>query len=90
MPTVDTAGLRGWLRLGGSSKRATIRKMLAIDEVNFAGEAVAVVFAESYYQAEDAAELVEVDYEPLDGGRRRRGGAQARVSRRSTRSSPTT
>ena len=50
----------------GAEKKATIRKMLAVGEVNFAGEAVAVVFAESPYQAEDEAELVEVDYEPLE------------------------
>jgi aerobic carbon-monoxide dehydrogenase large subunit len=47
-------------------KKATTRAMLAVGEVNFAGEAVAAVFAETYYQAEDAAELVEVDYEPLE------------------------
>lgn len=38
---------------------------LAKDEVVFAGEAVAVVIAESRYAAEDAAVLVAVDYEPL-------------------------
>jgi carbon-monoxide dehydrogenase large subunit len=64
MPTVDKAGSEGGASTEGE-KRATVRKMLAVGEVNFAGEAVAVVFAESYYQAEDAAELVEVDYEPL-------------------------
>jgi carbon-monoxide dehydrogenase large subunit len=32
----------------------------------YAGQAVAVVVATSRYVAEDAAELVEVDYEPLD------------------------
>jgi aerobic carbon-monoxide dehydrogenase large subunit len=35
------------------------------DKVRFAGEAVAVVVAESRALAEDGAELVEVDYEPL-------------------------
>ena len=35
------------------------------DEVCFAGEAVAMVLAESRYVAEDAAALVAVDYEPL-------------------------
>lgn len=65
MPTVDKAGSEGGVSTG-VEKKATIRKMLAVGEVNFAGEAVAVVFAESYYQAEDAAELVEVDYEPLE------------------------
>ena len=41
------------------------RDVLAIDEVRFAGEAVAVVVAESAYLAEDGVELVDVDYEPL-------------------------
>ncbi|MGA2665390.1 MAG: xanthine dehydrogenase family protein molybdopterin-binding subunit [Nitrososphaerales archaeon] len=65
MPTVDKAGSEGGVA-SGTDKKATVRKMLAVGEANFAGEAVAVVFAESYYQAEDAAELVEVEYEPLD------------------------
>lgn len=39
--------------------------VLAKDEVAFVGEAVAVVIAESRFLAEDAAALVEVDYEPL-------------------------
>ncbi|MBO0712229.1 MAG: xanthine dehydrogenase family protein molybdopterin-binding subunit [Acetobacteraceae bacterium] len=38
---------------------------LAKDEVVFAGEAIAAVIADSRYAAEDAAALVEVDYEPL-------------------------
>lgn len=38
---------------------------LARDKVRFAGEAVAAVVHEDRYQAEDAAELVIVDYEPL-------------------------
>ena len=41
------------------------RNVLAVDEVRFAGEAVAVVVAESHYLAEDGIELVQVDYEPL-------------------------
>src|SRR5205807_4425926 len=39
--------------------------VLARDEVAFAGEAVAVVVARNRYVAEDAAALVDVDYEPL-------------------------
>jgi carbon-monoxide dehydrogenase large subunit len=39
--------------------------VLAMDEVAFVGEAVAVVIAQSRYLAEDAAALVAVDYEPL-------------------------
>jgi carbon-monoxide dehydrogenase large subunit len=41
------------------------RPLLASDEVNHVGEAVAMVIAESAYQARDAADLIEVDYEPL-------------------------
>jgi len=41
------------------------QRCLASDVVRYAGEAVAFVIAESRYVAEDAAELVEVDYEPL-------------------------
>src|SRR3954468_734752 len=41
------------------------RPVLATDRVRFVGELVAVVVAESRNQAEDAAELVEVDYEVL-------------------------
>lgn len=38
---------------------------LAVDQVNHVGEAVAVVVARTKAQAVDAAELVEVDYDPL-------------------------
>ena len=38
---------------------------LARDEVAFVGEAVAVVIAQTRHDAEDAAALVTVDYEPL-------------------------
>src|SRR5262249_60974540 len=41
------------------------RVPLAKDVVRFAGDIVAVVVAETLAQAEDAAELVSVDYEPL-------------------------
>jgi carbon-monoxide dehydrogenase large subunit len=40
--------------------------VLARDEVRYSGQPVAAVLAESRALAEDAAELVEVDYEPLD------------------------
>ena len=40
--------------------------VLAAGEVRYAGQPVAAVLAESRALAEDAAELVEVDYEPLD------------------------
>jgi len=45
--------------------RQLVRNVLAMDRVRFVGEPVAVVLAESAYIAEDAAELVQVEYEPL-------------------------
>ncbi len=45
---------------------ALARPWLATDVVRYVGEAIAVVVAESQVAAEDAAELVIVDYDPLD------------------------
>ena len=39
---------------------------LAVDEAHYQGDGVAVVIADTRAHAKDAAELVEVDYEPLD------------------------
>jgi carbon-monoxide dehydrogenase large subunit len=41
------------------------QRCLASDVVRYVGEAIAFVVAENRYIAEDAAELVEVEYEPL-------------------------
>ena len=41
------------------------RPALAEDEVTYVGEPVAIVIADSRYLAEDAAALVQVDYDPL-------------------------
>ncbi|HEY6677836.1 MAG TPA: xanthine dehydrogenase family protein molybdopterin-binding subunit, partial [Actinomycetota bacterium] len=41
------------------------RQVLAHDRVRFVGEAIAVVLAESLGQAQDAAEGVQVEYQPL-------------------------
>jgi aerobic carbon-monoxide dehydrogenase large subunit len=38
---------------------------MAVDEVRYPGEAVAVVVARNRYEAADALEAIEVDYEPL-------------------------
>ncbi|MCK0091606.1 xanthine dehydrogenase family protein molybdopterin-binding subunit [Rhodococcus sp. F64268] len=38
---------------------------LAVDTVNFAGEAVAVVVARTAYEAHDALDVIDVDYEDL-------------------------
>ncbi len=50
----------------GSSTRLSPKTVLASDRVTFTGEAIALVIAETYAQAKDAAELVAVDYETLD------------------------
>src|SRR5207237_6685044 len=52
----------GWPGLDDSRPRP----LLATDVVRYAGEIVAVVVAETRADAVDAAELVFVDYEPLD------------------------
>jgi carbon-monoxide dehydrogenase large subunit len=41
------------------------QRPLAIDEVNYVGETVAFVVANDRYIAEDAADLIEVEYAPL-------------------------
>src|SRR5438309_3896727 len=46
-------------------KQVPDRFPIADDEVCYQGEPVAVVIAETRYQAADAAALVEVDWEPL-------------------------
>ena len=50
----------------GGEVSAEGHPVLARDEVRYAGQPVAAVLAESRALAEDAAELVEIDYEPLD------------------------
>jgi len=52
----------------GSHERSPpslVQRALALDAVCFVGEPVAVVLAEDAYAAEDGADLVSVDYEPL-------------------------
>jgi carbon-monoxide dehydrogenase large subunit len=41
-------------------------RCLAVDKVRYVGEGVAAIVAESRYVAEDAADLVEVEYEQLE------------------------
>ena len=50
----------------GTGPKNSPKPLLARDRVTFAGEAVAMVVAETCAQAKDAAELVSVDYQPLD------------------------
>jgi carbon-monoxide dehydrogenase large subunit len=54
-----------WYTGTGKDVPDTPRPPLAAGEARFAGDPVALVIAESRYLAEDAAELVSVDYEPL-------------------------
>ncbi len=52
-------------RSDGSPGFATPQPLLAQGRVRYVGEAVAFVVAETVAQAKDAAELIEVDYDPL-------------------------
>jgi carbon-monoxide dehydrogenase large subunit len=54
-----------WHAVAGKDIPDTPRPPLAEGEVKFVGDPVALVVAESRYIAEDAIELVDVDYEPL-------------------------
>src|SRR5260370_12672626 len=42
-----------------------VEHAIAVDKVRYAGEAVVAVAAESRYIAEDALELVQIEWEPL-------------------------
>ena len=54
-----------WHAVAGKDIPDTPRPPLAEGEAKFVGDPVALVVAESRYIAEDAVELVDVDYEPL-------------------------
>ena len=51
--------------MGGPKGFRTIRAILEADKVRAVGDRVAFVVAETPSQARDAAELIEIDYEPL-------------------------
>ena len=53
------------VNLDGSNRKDTPRPILALDTVRHVGDPVALVVAQTLAQAKDAAERVEVDYEPL-------------------------
>src|SRR5256885_8083690 len=57
-------GISDW---GPDDMVARGRPILNRDEVNYVGEAYAMVVAETAYQAQDAAEQVSAELEPLDG-----------------------
>ncbi len=50
---------------GAPKGHRTFQPVLVADEVRFVGDRVAFVVAETLSQARDAAEMIEVDYEPL-------------------------
>ena len=53
----------GWLL---PNLKTPAHPILATDRVRYVGDGVAVVVAETRYQARDAADLVAVEYEPLE------------------------
>ncbi len=53
------------VNLDGTNRKETHRAVLALNEVRHVGDPVALVVAETLAQAKDAAEKIEVDYEPL-------------------------
>src|SRR6185437_5960627 len=50
---------------GGSKIRVPERPLLPSDRVRYVGEEVAMVIAKSAAEAQDAAELIEIDYQDL-------------------------
>jgi carbon-monoxide dehydrogenase large subunit len=83
---VAAAGLGGFTAsampedLGAPPGHRTFRPVLAVGKVRFAGEGVAFVVADTPARAADAAELVEVDYDPLPAVVRPDEAAAARDS----------
>jgi carbon-monoxide dehydrogenase large subunit len=55
LPTVPT----------NSETKGTVRKVLSSKYVRHVGEPIAMILAEDRYSAEDAVELVQVEYDPL-------------------------
>ena len=51
--------------MGGPKGFRTLRSILAVDKVRAVGDRVAFVVAETLLAARNAAELIEIDYEPL-------------------------
>src|SRR6266550_1341424 len=66
LPATGFVPVRGAFKSrDGSPMHQSPKMLLPADKVRFAGEAVAMVVAETAALAKDAAELVSVDYEPL-------------------------
>ncbi|MBI5912756.1 MAG: xanthine dehydrogenase family protein molybdopterin-binding subunit [Betaproteobacteria bacterium] len=67
--------------LDGTPRADTPRPVLAGKRVRHVGDPVALVVAETLAQARDAAELVEIEYEPLPAAVDTRGATQAGAPR---------
>jgi carbon-monoxide dehydrogenase large subunit len=61
----EAAELCGPMPDFGPAPDKHVWRLLAVDKVRYVGEGVAAILAESRYVAEDARDLVTVDYEPL-------------------------
>ena len=61
-PLVQSADFK---RADGSTTAAPPQHVLAVDAVRHVGECVAAIVAETAHQARDAAEAIDVRYEPL-------------------------
>jgi carbon-monoxide dehydrogenase large subunit len=59
----DSRQLHSWMDMKGL--RIPERPSLALEKVRFVGEPIVAIAAETKYIAEDAKELVEVEFEPL-------------------------
>jgi carbon-monoxide dehydrogenase large subunit len=61
----DLSDLQPIRPMGRAVNAAMRQPLLATGKVRYVGEPVAVIVTEEPYQGEDAAELVQVDYDPL-------------------------
>ncbi len=59
------SGMRGLDAMAMPGVKKPERRLMAVDRVRYVGDPVAVVLAESRYVAEDALDLLGIDYEPL-------------------------
>src|ERR1700689_4073287 len=65
--TISSAGSRAMMPedLGAPKGHRIFQQLLQSDKARFVGDRIAYVVAETPAQARDAADMVEVDYEPL-------------------------
>ncbi len=62
----DLRGKIGSVPCVAPAERVPFHPVLALGKVRFVGEPVAVVVASNPYKAQDALDLLDVDYDPLD------------------------